>query len=193
MTPEELHGIALRAGVPKRVLRVLEATGASPFETRAADLLREATGPQARTLVVLAGPTGTGKTCAAARLALHTLAAGRSVRWLEAFDLSRVSPYDAPAVDALKAVPLLVVDDLGREYQDDKGFLRALIDGLLSARYDAELATVITTNLPAAEFAARYGERLVDRIREVGAFLEAPGPSLRRRPGPAAGPSGGPP
>jgi hypothetical protein len=40
---------------------------------------------------------------------------------------------------------------------------------------------VITTNCPNEKFVARYGERIVDRLRECGAFFEWSGPSLRGR------------
>jgi DNA replication protein DnaC len=84
------------------------------------------------------------------------------------------------AVDQFKDVPLLVVDDLGSEYNDAKGFFAALLDEVIDARYSARLATAITTNLNAATFAARYGARIIDRLREAGRFVNCGNTSMRR-------------
>ena len=74
----------------------------------------------------------------------------------------------------------LVVDDLGTEYLDGKGFFLANFDALVNHRYSHRLPTVITTNLKVDEF-RKYGVRVVDRIREVGVFLSVNAPSMRRR------------
>ena len=77
--------------------------------------------------------------------------------------------------------PVLVVDDLGSEYNDAKGFFSALLDEVIDCRYGAKLPTVITTNLDSSGFSARYGARVVDRIREAGRFINCGNTSLRGR------------
>jgi DNA replication protein DnaC len=74
-----------------------------------------------------------------------------------------------------------VIDDLGSEYHDAKGFFQTLLDEIIDVRYAGKLPTVITTNLDAAGFAAWYGERIVDRVREGGRFIACGNASLRRR------------
>ena len=46
-------------------------------------------------------------------------------------------------------------------------------------RHGHRRLTVCTTNLKASDFRARYGERVADRIRECGAFVEIAGTSRR--------------
>lgn len=181
MTPDADRAYALAAGFPARLLDGI-AGSALGTDTAAVTALRGALGC-GHTVVVLAGPVGVGKSVAMARYGFAQIGAGRSARWLTAFDLARVSPYERTQIDGLLEPSVLLLDDLGREYLDDKGFALSLVDGLFSSRYDQGRETIITTNLPAAAFATRYGERLVDRIREVGTFVELPGASLRARAG----------
>jgi hypothetical protein len=158
------------AGVPERVLVV--AFDREPLETEAIKALRDALGKRP-TIVVLSGGVGCGKSCAAAWwLGQH------GGDWISAGDLSKISPYEGGGTDRLRS-QRLVLDDLGVEYLDAKGFLQATLDGVIDHRYANMLPTVITTNLSAAEFKARYGKRVEDRIREAGAFVVITSPSLR--------------
>lgn len=126
-------------------------------------------------ILVLAGPAGVGKSVAAAWLVSTFL---RSL-FIDQSRLVRRSRYSEGDMAPLEDATLLAIDDLGSEYVDGKGSFLATVDGLLNARYAEERPTVITTNLGAARFASRYGERIADRIREVGRFVELRGPSLR--------------
>ena len=138
------------------------------------------------TLLVLSGSRGCGKTTAAAWWLLQRRAPARYVstrppQFVDAAALTRWPRYDDGRMRELELAAALVVDDLGMEYDDKHGAFRSFVDGLVNARYAKELPTVITTNLPAADFKARYGERIADRIREAGRFVELAGESLRRR------------
>jgi len=93
--------------------------------------------------------------------------------------LSRMSQYDEKTVDALESVPLLIIDDVGAEYADAKGYFASMFDALINARYANQLRTVLTTNLTGRQFKERYGERIADRIREAGRFVELDSASLR--------------
>jgi DNA replication protein DnaC len=142
-------------------------------------------------ILVLSGPKGCGKTTAASWLAAQDvrvrLPGDRDDRgvaepmFLDVSKLARLSRYKAEDVEPLEECSLLVIDDLGMEYADEKGSFLATLDGVFNARYAAGLYTVITTNLPAKTFKERYGERIADRIREVGRFVELDGKSLRGR------------
>jgi DNA replication protein DnaC len=92
--------------------------------------------------------------------------------------------FAANAVSSVTKAGFLVIDDLGAEYSDSKGFFASLFDEVVNARYENMRPTILTTNLDVEGFAARYGERIVDRIREAGRFLNCGAQSLRRRAAP---------
>lgn len=93
--------------------------------------------------------------------------------------------YGLPIVDALQIAQLcktdhkkylelarcdmLGIDDLGTEpveVMDYGNVMTPLID-LLTKRYDAQLFTVITTNLAPNDIRKRYGDRTADRLNEM--------------------------
>lgn len=152
--------------IPPRVLGIL----ATAFDSEARRLLVDAP-----LVTVLAGNPGNGKTVAACAW-LHERPAGLFVA---APALSRWDRYNQEKMAKLLSAPALVVDDLGTEYQDAKGHFAAFIDEIVNHRYDHKLPMVATTNLDAADFKVRYGERVVDRIREAGDFRSVASPSFR--------------
>lgn len=161
------------AGVSKRVLRAV--FDGEPKETEATRLLTAATSREGNCLVVLQGGVGCGKSCAAALWAVQSRA-----HWITSKTLARLSAYDE-GIKKLEQCQALVIDDLGTEYADAKGFFLSNLDGLIDARYADELPTVITTNVASEEFKMRYGARIADRIRGAGAWVEVGGASLRVR------------
>jgi DNA replication protein DnaC len=108
--------------------------------------------------------------------------AARHPRFVDVSVLARVSRYKSEEMEPLERCSILVIDDLGMEYADEKGSFLATLDGIFNARYANKLRTVITTNLNRGSFKPRYGERIADRIRESGRFVELAGESLRRKP-----------
>lgn len=100
-------------------------------------------------------------------------------RWVQAYTLSQ-HLYDSKLWDALKATPILVVDDLGAEERGER--LEAAVLALLADRGDAALKTVVTTNLSWGAFRDRYsrygGERFVDRLDQT-AWFNVAGGSMR--------------
>jgi DNA replication protein DnaC len=161
-------------GVPLRSLLALDAS-------RETDAIRAARafvdGPDKCGFLILAGTKGTGKTVAAA-----WLCAERHGTFLDVARLCRINRYDEAQMRPLETCRLLVLDDLGQEFSDAKGSFAATLDGIINARYGAMLKTVITTNLTADDFKARYGERVADRIRECGRFIPVTGESMRSKP-----------
>lgn len=128
-------------------------------------------------LTCLSGNPGNGKTVAAASWLY-----GRSVGlFVKAAAMARWERYDQRQMARLLGARALVLDDLGTEYADAKGNFAALFDELLDYRYDHGLPLVVTTNLDAEAFKERYGERIADRIREVGRFVSLGNESLRSR------------
>lgn len=150
--------------------------------------------------LLLLGEPGTGKSVAAAR---WVLTAGLSMRpwwgidgadgfvwsyrgprllWRTAKSLSRVKQYDKDEMETLLCPDRLVIDDIGMEYLDTKGFLASLIDEIVHERHRRELPTVMTANLSPADFMERYGKRVVDRIAEYRAPVVCKRDSFRTSP-----------
>lgn len=129
-------------------------------------------------VVCLSGNPGCGKTTGAAAM----LYAGGAGLFVKAARLSRWERYNDDEMNRLLKTPVLVIDDLGVEYQDAKGNFLAILDEVIDYRYDHRLRTVLTTNLDAEQFKERYGERIADRIRESGKFVSLATDSMRRRP-----------
>jgi DNA replication protein DnaC len=160
------------AGVPARAI---EAAAGQVIVTVA---LKQSLRDDA--LVVLAGEPGRGKSVAACA---WLMAGNCSVRWVSAGSLSRGIAYDEEAFQKLARVGRLVIDDVGTEYQDQKDRYLATFSELVDARFGNKRPTLLTTNLTAAVFKERYGERLASRINEDGAFIACGGPDLRRERG----------
>jgi DNA replication protein DnaC len=173
------------ASIPERLWPMLHASHGGreggPSETAAL----KAVGPflsknERRSILVLAGGVGTGKTVAVAwGCAFH------GGRFVKALDLVRAGmfPEDPGYWPSLQRASLLAIDDLGTEPLDPKGYGHAVIADLIDRRYDASRKTILTTNLPQAAFRQRYGEgqgaRLWDRIREAGLWVDVAGASMR--------------
>jgi DNA replication protein DnaC len=191
-----LEGIRSAAGIPVRAWPFLDKP-----ERTTAYVAAEDFGASSESILVLAGGVGCGKTVAASAWLERALVAHDAKIWergfrtereargsvVKAIDLARAGTFDREFWDDLSAVDFLVVDDLGTEPLDDKGWMVANIRALIDQRYDAERKTILTANLNFDGFRARYcadGGRLLDRIKERGAFVEIADGSLRRPPPP---------
>jgi DNA replication protein DnaC len=170
---ETMRRTAKRLGVPERALEAIHDK--APIETPAVIALRSALETPGVALVVLSGGVGCGKSCAAAMACIE-----RGGRFVTAPDLAKASAYDESA-DEVNDARFLVLDDLGTEYSDQKGYFLSRLDALVNHRYANKLPTVITTNLAAAEF-KKYGERIASRILEAGKFVKVGGGDLRKAP-----------
>jgi hypothetical protein len=174
-------------GVPVRCWPMLHASAKGEAGGPLLTTALQAVGPflsaiDKALIMILAGGTGTGKTVAASwGVAFH------SGRMVKALDIIKAGLFDQPAgSEEWGRARLLVIDDLGMEPIDPKGYGYAAIYDLMDRRYDANRKTLITTNLTQAEFRERYGTgtgaRLWDRVREVGRWVDIGGVSLRKAP-----------
>jgi DNA replication protein DnaC len=183
-------------GIPARALDIVLAGDLD--ETPALAAVRGAVD-----ICILSGGCGVGKSIAAVAWVHDYVAAverwhdtgdrdgepcpryrGHVPLWISASQLARIDHYDQAAIDRVGKVERLVIDDLGAEYQDAKGFFISLLDELIDTRYSGQRPTIITTNVDVEAFKNRYGVRIVDRIREAGRFVNCGNTSLRKRSAP---------
>ena len=167
----------VRGRIPARVVPLLDA-GVRP--TACVEAVRAFVASQL-SILVLAGGVGSGKTVAACEAVERAGLAGSSL-FVKALDLVRAGTFDEDFWREVRTAKLLVVDDLGVEPLDEKGWALANLLALIDARYDDATKTILTTNLDADRFLARYGAdggRLRDRMREAGQFFETREDSLR--------------
>lgn len=120
------------------------------------------------------GDVGTGKTTLAMLVSKAALDRGRSVaiyslpRLLAeirtTFDDGSARSY-TDLLDRLGRVELLHVDDVGAEKTSP--WVLEQLYAIVNARYEAERAIVITTNLEPHELSEQIGERTVSRLTEI--------------------------
>lgn len=99
--------------------------------------------------------------------------------WVSISKFARLGAYDGEFDKVCSHEGPLVLDDVGLEYLDTKGWLLQAIDAFVDARYSQCRPTLFTTNLSAAQFKERYSGRVVDRMREGGQFFEFRAESMR--------------
>ena len=106
------------------------------------------------------------------------------VNWLEQVEDIQRRRFDDRWVDAwsewAEYVPLLVLDDLGRErFEGDRDPARAVLVRVLDSRYRCKAPVLWASNLKADEFARFYGGALASRIFGSWPALELDGQDLR--------------
>ncbi len=142
--------------------------------------------------LVLTGPSGCGKTHLAAAIANRQIELGNEVFFTVVPDLldhlrATFGPGSDVTYDELfesvRNVPLLVLDDLGT--QSETSWAREKMFQVLNHRFNAQLATVITTNHTLAELDERLRTRLNDRdvavVVEIGRAGDKRRPAIRKR------------
>jgi DNA replication protein DnaC len=119
--------------------------------------------------LLFSGPAGSGKTHVACAVANHRLKLGEPVFYITAADLldhlrSAFSPTSDTTYDELfeqvKNVPLLVLDDL--TLGSATAWAKEKLEQLLHHRFNARLATVITTDVPLERMDERLRGHLTD-------------------------------
>ncbi|MEU6183851.1 MULTISPECIES: ATP-binding protein [Streptomyces] len=135
--------------------------------------------------LLIAGPTGTGKTYQAYGAIRGLLSRGVRLRWeaTTTADLhARIRPragHDAERdLQTLARCPLLLLDDLGAAKTSE--WTEELTYRLINHRYEHMLPTLITTNLPTAELRATLGDRVASRLAEMTERVVLTGPDRRR-------------
>lgn len=141
--------------------------------------------------LLLAGTCGNGKTTTmravqSVVMLLNNTCYNRSDmrignRMLEAKEIAKLSEKDGQ-LTAYQTIPLLFLDDLGREPTEVMryGNVTSPITELLEYRYNQRLTTIVTTNLEPSEIREKYGDRIADRFNEMFALVSYTGVSYRR-------------
>ncbi len=194
---DSLYDLGERAGVPYRVVAVLSKPE-KLVETPALAAVREFIASDL-TFCLLLGGVGSGKTIAACwsfldrriygfldpvtrqNFPLPTAIRLSAVRFVRASEIARLSAFDdAEEWEELREIPHLVVDDLGVEAPT--AYWAERFGELIDVRYGERLATVITSNLSAPEFRAKYGARVASRVNSDGIVANCGARDLRATP-----------
>ncbi len=131
--------------------------------------------------LVLLGDCGSGKTHLAAAIANARLSEGQPALFVVVPDLldylrAAFNPSSTMTLDRrfeeVRNAPLLVLDDLGT--QSSTAWAQEKLYQLLNHRYNARLATVITTNLHLEEIEPRLRSRILDARRVTIFAIVAP-------------------
>lgn len=121
--------------------------------------------------IVMKGGTGLGKTHLSLSIAKEVIGKGYSVIYGSAPDLFRKAEQeqfgrsDGNTIDMLLDVDLLILDDVGAEFESK--FYNSVLYNIVNNRMNAARPTIISTNMDFGELLARYGERIVSRLKTM--------------------------
>lgn len=156
-------------------------------------------GDPGRNGLFITGPKGTGKTHLAAAIANQLMQQGTAAICMTMIDLlerirrtydqrHQAGASEANILSTYKEVPLLVIDDMGKEPATEWAVSK--VYAIINARYEAYMPTIVTTNYSDAELVRRLTPRdgdsttadaAVDRLREMCAGILTSGESWRGR------------
>ncbi|MFC2037689.1 ATP-binding protein [Chloroflexota bacterium] len=66
--------------------------------------------------------------------------------------------------EAVKTSGILLLDDLGAEHYSSESWYRDILYDIFNARWEDQLATIVTTNLEPAQLRTRVGPRVLSRL-----------------------------
>ena len=149
--------------------------------------------------LILAGPTGRGKTHAAVLLCRDAVAQGKSAvkaSWPDVLASIR-DTYNRKAelterqiLEPLVNADLLLLDDVGAGGTDQdntgKNFSRSKLEDVISRRYDAGRASILTVNFNARDLEQIVGQRVASRLQGRFMPISFDGPEYRSKAEPLA-------
>lgn len=139
--------------------------------------------------LVFCGSVGSGKTHLGCAIANHLLDCGRTALYVTVSDLIREirdtwrhesRRSESSVIARYREVGLLILDEIGVQFSTENE--RNQLFDVLDARYREMRPTIIASNLNGAGLKECLGERLFDRLTEVGsaAVVTFDWPSYRR-------------
>jgi DNA replication protein DnaC len=174
-----------RAGIPQRFRRhsFEDYTADSEAQLRALTLAQEYAANFARirergNCLLLVGGPGTGKTHLACAILSQVIADGYSGLFLTVSEGLRLirstyspdaSQTEVQVFEMLKSPDLLVLDEVGIAIGNELK-RRAMLFDVLNARYGEMRPTILIGNLTTAEVEAYLGERIMERLMEIGSI-----------------------
>jgi DNA replication protein DnaC len=138
-------------------------------------------------IMALIGGRGSGKTQLAVCMADAAIAAGRSARYLTAFDFflliretyrKDAKKSEREIIAELAGPALLILDEL--QERGETPWEDRLLTALIDRRYRDGGDTILIANQKADEFRAALGASIEDRLREGGGIAELDGQSRRK-------------
>ena len=145
----------------------------------------------------ISGEKGTGKTHLAAAIANQLIHRGIPVICMTMIDLlerikrtfSRGNADEGTVLSLYKKVPLLIIDDIGKEPPTE--WAVSTIYNIINGRYESYMPTIVTTNYDDKMLIARMtpqatgdsitAEATIDRLMEMCRGIVMTGPSWRQR------------
>lgn len=127
---------------------------------------------------------GTGKTSIAVVAAMWALANGRSTFYYRSEDLKEATisrtPFSGGATvyDRARDVDFLVLDDLGKEYKGQSGFIESVVENLLRERIQRRRVTFITSNIDPADLPTVFSRDVTEVLKEAVFPVEIGGPKM---------------
>ena len=129
------------------------------------------------------GNPGTGKTHLAAAITNYiVMELGIPVKFGNFIDLlsdiKKSFRSDEDIVQQLKEMPLLVIDDLGKERSSE--WSESILYDVINGRYEDYMPTIITTNMTPKQVEGRFGEAVLSRLSEMCKGVVMSGKDFRR-------------
>ena len=142
------------------------------------------------------GPKGTGKTHIAAAIANQLMNTGTAVICMTMIDLlerikktyEKNADSESTVLNLYKQVPLLIIDDMGKEPATDWGISKIYV--IINGRYEGYMPTIVTTNYDDQQLVKRLtpsngdditADATIDRLREMCLGIQMTGQSWRSR------------
>lgn len=138
--------------------------------------------------LLLYGPNGLGKTCAAVVIGKEYRRRGATVMFLAAAHIKEAvinrERFDEhqTLMERAKSVDVLLLDDLGKEIEDSTGFGKRTLDDLVRSRAASSKVTFITTNMkPGPQLTEALKNSTMHSLKETIMPVMFEGPDQRER------------
>lgn len=83
--------------------------------------------------------------------------------------------------ERIKEVKFLVIDDIGKDYRSDSGYIESCLGGLIQARRRSLKVTCYTSNINPAKLHQVYNQSISGIIKECTIPLEIKGEDIRNK------------